>query len=80
MVAARTAELENALLSAARPEETLVSFRAVDSDFKAKGINPGTTADLTVACVLAAILDAELCPQRSTWRGAVPREREEETP
>ncbi|MGY6215058.1 triphosphoribosyl-dephospho-CoA synthase [Methylolobus aquaticus] len=56
MVAARMAELENALSAAASPAEAVASFQAVDSEFKANGINPGTTADLTVACVLAVKL------------------------
>jgi triphosphoribosyl-dephospho-CoA synthase len=29
----------------------------VDQDFKTKGINPGTTADITVATVLVIFLD-----------------------
>jgi triphosphoribosyl-dephospho-CoA synthase len=28
-------------------------LRDVDQAFKSRGINPGTTADLTVACLLA---------------------------
>jgi len=60
MVAARMAELESALSAAATPDEVLASFHAVDSEFKANGINPGTTADLTVACLLAVGLGARL--------------------
>jgi triphosphoribosyl-dephospho-CoA synthase len=30
----------------------------VDRKFKAKGINPGTTADLTVATVLIILMEA----------------------
>jgi triphosphoribosyl-dephospho-CoA synthase len=58
MVAARMVELEAALLHAASPEETLERFHEVDSEFKACGLNPGTTADLTVACLLAVRLEA----------------------
>lgn len=63
MVAARMAELENALSAAVTTEEAVAAFRVVDRDFKAKGINPGTTADLTVACLLAVMLEAELRTQ-----------------
>jgi len=58
MVAARMAALDEALSQSASPEETLELFHEVDSEFKARGINPGTTADLTVACLLAVRLEA----------------------
>jgi triphosphoribosyl-dephospho-CoA synthase len=77
MVAARTAELENALSAASMPEEALALFHAVDSEFKANGINPGTTADLTVACLLASELDARLGAPESDGFGAAEREKEE---
>jgi triphosphoribosyl-dephospho-CoA synthase len=34
-------------------------LREADREFKSLGINPGTTADLTVATILAAKLQAE---------------------
>ena len=65
MIAARMAELETVLSAASTPREALTAFHRVDSEFKAMGINPGTTADLTVACVLAAGLSARRCaPER----------------
>lgn len=60
MVTARAAELESALSRSLRPEQVLDLFHEVDSEFKACGINPGTTADLTVACLLAARLETLL--------------------
>jgi triphosphoribosyl-dephospho-CoA synthase len=35
------------------PSGALPLLRKMDRDFKSKGLNPGTTADLTVACLLA---------------------------
>lgn len=60
MVAARMADLEQALSRSARPEHVFDRFRQVDAEFKSHGINPGTTADLTVACLLAVHLEALL--------------------
>lgn len=60
MVTARMAKLENALSTAATPDEALALFHAVDSELKANRINPGTTADLTVACLLAVKLEAHM--------------------
>lgn len=63
-VAARMARLDEALSRSHRPEEVLHQFRDVDTEFKANGINPGTTADLTVACLLAARLEALVNPRK----------------
>lgn len=60
MVAARMADLEKAFGKSARPEHVLKLFREIDTEFKSNGINPGTTADLTVACLLAVRLEALL--------------------
>jgi len=35
-------------------------LREIDIEFKRNGINPGTTADLTVACLLAVRLEGVL--------------------
>lgn len=53
MVAARMALVEESLSKADRPYRCLDLLREVDAEFKAAGINPGTTADLTVASLLA---------------------------
>lgn len=58
MIALRMAEIEAALSGAETPQATMELLRAVDAEFKACGINPGTTADLTVACLLAVKLGA----------------------
>jgi triphosphoribosyl-dephospho-CoA synthase len=62
------AVLENALAKSTSPERVLSLFHEVDSEFKACGINPGTTADLTVACLLAVRLEAMLshCVQQAS--------------
>ncbi len=60
MVAARMAELETAWSLAVSPDEALDAFHAADSELKARGINPGTTADLTVTCLLAVKLEAHI--------------------
>lgn len=57
MVAERMALVDRALSAADRPEQALELLRAVDEEFKSFGINPGTTADLTVACLLGVRLE-----------------------
>jgi triphosphoribosyl-dephospho-CoA synthase len=57
MVAARMAELEDALQRAESPEQTLPLLYQIDQEFKSQGINPGTTADLTVATLFAVFLE-----------------------
>ncbi|QJD29127.1 triphosphoribosyl-dephospho-CoA synthase [Methylococcus geothermalis] len=49
--------IEKTLSYTARPESVLGLLRDVDADFKTRGINPGTTADLTVAGLLAVRLE-----------------------
>ncbi len=51
-VSRRAAPLAAALLRAAHPERHRGALGALDRRLKAAGINPGTTADLTVACLL----------------------------
>lgn len=57
MVQDRMASLEKALSHSDRPERLLSQLQEVDDLFKSAGINPGTTADLTVACLLAVRLE-----------------------
>ena len=59
-VAGRMAEIEATLTVSETPQQAMPLLREVDSEFKALGINPGTTADLTVACLLAVGLMARL--------------------
>jgi len=56
-MADKMALIDRALSAADRPERVLPLLREVDAEFKSAGINPGTTADLTVACLLAARLE-----------------------
>lgn len=58
MIADRMAEVEGALSGSETPQQTLRLLEKVDAEFKSRGINPGTTADLTVACLLTAGLEA----------------------
>ncbi len=50
--------VDDALLNTKRPEQLVPMLHEVDRKFKAKGINPGTTADLTVATVLVVLMEA----------------------
>lgn len=56
-IAARMQEIEQALSISGTPEAALGLLREVDAEFKSCGINPGTTADLTVGCLLAIRLE-----------------------
>ena len=58
-VVCRMAAIEDALSDSDTPHHAVGLLRAVDAEFKACGINPGTTADLTVACLLVARLEAQ---------------------
>jgi triphosphoribosyl-dephospho-CoA synthase len=46
-----------ALSTSQKPEQLLPMLYELDKAFKDKGINPGTSADLTVATVLLAYLE-----------------------
>ena len=50
--------VDDALLNTREPEQLIPMLHEVDRMFKAKGINPGTTADLTVATVLIVLMEA----------------------
>lgn len=50
--------VDNALLNTNKPEQLVPLLHDVDRAFKAKSINPGTTADLTVATVLIVLMEA----------------------
>jgi len=60
MVTTRMAFLEKELSKTSNPELIIDCLHEVDSEFKNAGINPGTTADLTVATVLAVNLETLL--------------------
>jgi triphosphoribosyl-dephospho-CoA synthase len=53
---AAAAESVRARAAALPPEPDTAALLALDAELKAQGLNPGTTADLTVACLLAAAL------------------------
>lgn len=56
-VAHRMQQLNNALLNTEQPESVLPLLHDIDQELKSKRINPGTTADLTVATVLTVFLE-----------------------
>ncbi len=57
MVAARMSNVSSELSKADRPEQILPLLYSVDQEFKAKGLNPGTMADMTVATVFTVFLE-----------------------
>lgn len=56
MVAERMALVDESLFEADGPDRCMALLREVDAEFKTAGVNPGTTADLTVAGLLAVRL------------------------
>ncbi|MDX1606301.1 MAG: triphosphoribosyl-dephospho-CoA synthase [Candidatus Competibacterales bacterium] len=59
------AELRNRLARSARPELFASRLLALDREWKARGINPGTSADLTVATLLAERLQSSLREEKN---------------
>jgi triphosphoribosyl-dephospho-CoA synthase len=57
MVAGKMSQLSNELSKTENPEHTLPLLYSLDQEFKAKGLNPGTMADMTVATVLTVFLE-----------------------
>lgn len=56
LVGIRMLALDNALADSSKPELLITLFADVDREFKLKGINPGTSADLTVATILTVLI------------------------
>lgn len=56
LVSTRMLALDSALADSSKPELLITLFADVDREFKLKGINPGTSADLTVATILVVLL------------------------
>ncbi len=57
MVNAEMTRLDDELSRTERPELLETMLFRIDQEFKSKGVNPGTTADMTVATILLAHLD-----------------------
>lgn len=57
-VSRRAAPLARALAGSERPEALCEPLRRLDAEFKREGINPGTSADLTVASLLIRRLES----------------------
>ena len=60
IVSNKMAAVESELLCADDPEQLKPMLYEIDQEFKSKGINPGTSADLTVATVLTVLLQGRL--------------------
>ncbi len=63
-LAANAARWETLLLQASSPEEAFPALLAADRTLKASAINPGTTADLTVAALLIVFIEELLSTSR----------------
>lgn len=57
MIAGKCTQLETILLHAANPDDAMPHLWKLDQELKAADINPGTTADLTVATLVAVRLE-----------------------
>lgn len=64
----RARPIAESLLRAERPEHCRAALLSFDRALKADGVNPGTSADLTVAALLIRRLDP-LCSERATAAG-----------
>ncbi len=64
MVVTRMALLDEELSGSKDPKQCLKRIQEVDAEFKVAGINPGTTADLTVATLLVVRLEALLSQRK----------------
>jgi triphosphoribosyl-dephospho-CoA synthase len=60
MVAAKMALLHKELSTSENPQLLIPLLYEIDREFKAKGVNPGTTADMTVATALTVFLEEML--------------------
>lgn len=56
-ISAKMALVEEQLSQCDNPEQLVDMLFRIDAEFKAEGVNPGTTADLTVATLLTASLE-----------------------
>ena len=56
-ISTRMSLLSNQLSEIVNPEDSLLLLFSIDKAFKAKALNPGTMADITVATVLAVLLE-----------------------
>ena len=59
-VSARARAVESTLKACENPRNAVAHLRAFDDELKSRGVNPGTSADLTVACVAVLLLQARL--------------------
>ena len=59
-VSARARAVASALEACENPRNAVAQLRAFDDELKSRGVNPGTSADLTVACVAVLLLQSRL--------------------
>lgn len=57
MVASKMSQLSNELSETENPEHIMPLLFSLDREFKSRGVNPGTMADMTVATVLTVFLE-----------------------
>ena len=53
------APLANRVLASMDPTDHVSDLLSLDNELKQAGINPGTTADITVATVFVAMLESD---------------------
>jgi triphosphoribosyl-dephospho-CoA synthase len=58
MISLHAAKLEEGLCQVRKPEHYHLRLLQADYEFKRKGINPGTSADMTVATLFLAYLES----------------------
>ncbi|MBK6660398.1 MAG: triphosphoribosyl-dephospho-CoA synthase [Proteobacteria bacterium] len=62
-VSTRARAVESTLKACENPRAAVAHLRDFDDELKARGVNPGTSADLTVACVAVLLLQSRLAGQ-----------------
>lgn len=68
-VRAAAAPLDEELAAHPRPMEMIPALLAFDAELKSDGVNPGTSADLTVASLFAHLLDGGAMPEPEATGG-----------
>lgn len=59
-IAARMQQFLQDFGGATDPKQSLQALYCLDTEFKSKGVNPGTTADMTVATLLAVFIEERI--------------------
>ncbi|CAG7857215.1 hypothetical protein MCAMS1_01960 [biofilm metagenome] len=59
-VAARMRQFVEEFGGATDPKQSMQTLYCLDTEFKSNGVNPGTTADMTVATILAVLIEERI--------------------